>query len=568
MNSVTSTRPTPLSDLAYFNAATMVADPLHYKDALKHPQAEGWAKAFQTELDAMETMKVWRYVQLPPDRRAIGCRWVSRTKYDAQGNIARLKARIVVKGYSQIEGKDFNETFAPVLKYTTLRVLLSIIATLDYEFLQFDVPTAFLNADLKEVVYMDVPEGVAGRETMPPGTVCLLLKTLYGLKQSPREWNKDLDATILALGWKRCAADSCLYVKTSATGKAMFLPVFVDDGFPAAHRTDMTELMVDLKSIMVKYHIKDLCEAELVLGMRIRRNRAARTLTLDHQLSIVRLGETHQMLPGAKPLLTPMLGTAIGDITDEPVPSAAPDDETEEQQIAAQARSNFPHYRSIVGALNYIAASVRPDISFCVSFLASSLIDPQVSHWRAARRCLQYLLGTSELGLTYGANCTTDMIDPVQLGPSYCDASWAGDVRGRRSQLAYVMQVNGGTVSWASQKQSTVARSSCESEYVSMSNATCEIIWLRTLLHEMGFEQSHATVLYCDNQPAIDLAHDTGINTRTKHIDIAHHFMRDHIEQHRLRVLHMPTDRQLADMLTKSLGAHKHIQNRDRIMQT
>ena len=363
-------------------------------------------------------------------------------------------------------------------------------------------------------------------------------------------------------------SDSCLYVKHSQTGKAMFLPVFVDDGFPAAHRTDMTELMVDIKSIMDKYHIKDLNEADLVLGMKITRNRTARTLTLDHHLSIVRLGESHQMSAGAKALLTPMLATTVGDIVGEPRPSDAPDDETEEEAIASAAASNFPHYRSLVGALNYIASSSRPDISYCVSFLASSLINPQVSHWRAARRCLQYLLGTAELGLSYGRNCTTDMTDPVQLGPSYCDASWAGDVRGRRSQLAYIMQVNGGTVSWSSKKQSTVARSSCESEYVAMSLASCEILWLRALLTEIGFAQSSGTVLYCDNQPAIDLAHDTGINDRTKHIDIAHHFMRQHIEEGRLAVMHMPTDRQLADMLTKSLGSHKHIYNRDRIMQT
>ena len=374
-----------MSDYAHFNAATtQLADPVHYKDSLRHPLAAGWDAARLTEFAAMEKLKVWRLVTLPPGRRAIGCRWVHRTKYDSDGAVSRLKARIVVKGYSQIEGKDFNDTFAPVLKYTTLRVLLSIIATLDYEFLQFDVPTAFLNADLKEEVYMDVPEGMTGRSTLPTGTVCLLLKTLYGLKQSPREWNKDLDATILSLGWTRCMSDSCLYVKHSQTGKAMFLPVFVDDGFPAAHRTDMTELTVDIKSIMDKYHIKDLNEADLVLGMKITRNRAACTLTLDHHLSIVRLGESHQMSAGAKALLTPMLATTVGDIVGEPRPSNAPDDETEEEAIASAAASNFPHYRSLVGALNYIASSSRPDISYCVSFLASSLINPQVSHWRAA----------------------------------------------------------------------------------------------------------------------------------------------------------------------------------------
>lgn len=564
-----TTRPTLMSDYAHFNAATVqVADPLHYKDSLTHPNREGWKKAYAVELGAMVKMGVWEYCLLPRGCFAIGCRWVSRTKYDEKGNISRLKARIVVKGYNQREGIDFDQTFAPVLKYTTLRVLLSIIATLDYEFLQFDVPTAFLNADLQEEVYMDVPEGVEGRDQLPPGTVCRLKKALYGLKQSPREWNKDLDRTILSLGWTRCITDSCLYVKVSATKKSMFLPVFVDDGFPACHATDMDEMMIDIKSIMTKYHIENIGKASLVLGMRVTRNRANRTLTLDHQLSIVRLGETHQMSAGAKALLTPMIGTAIGDLIGVTTPSSAPVDETESDAEASSASSDFPHYRSLVGALNYIAASVRPDISFCVSTLSSSLINPQASHWRAARRCLQYLLGTAEIGLSYGRNCTVDMTNDVTLGPSYCDASWAGDARHRRSQLAYVMQVNGGTVSWASQKQATVARSSCESEYVAMSNATCEILWLRSLLKEMGYEQLDATTLYCDNQPAIDLANDTGINNRTKHIDIAHHFMRQHIEERRLFVAHMPTDRQLADMLTKSLGAHKHVYNRDLIMHT
>ena len=553
--------------LETINAVTsVIPDPVHYKDAMRHPYAEGWKKAYAVELDAMEKLQVWEYVILPAGARAIGCRWVSRTKYNAEGGVERLKGRIVAKGYAQVEGRDYNLTYAPVLKYTTLRVLLAIIAKFDMDFLQFDVPTAFLNATIKETVYMEVPEGVPDRDKMPKGTVCKLKKTLYGIKQAPREWNKELDNFIITLGWARCISDSCLYTKASATGKMMYLPVFVDDGFPASHKSDTKELMVDLQRIMDKYSIKTIGEAKLVLGMRITRDRVKGTLTLDAEQNIARLGAAHGIVLG-RDLKTPMIGTALRDTPGETVPSAAPHDETDEQAQASDAASNYPHYRSIIGALNYIAASVRPDISFAVSSLASSLINPQKSHWLAARMCLKYVVGTASLGLTYGRH-HTDTSTHVTLGPTYCDADWASNKRDYRSQLGYLMQVNGDTVSWASRKQNTIATSTCESEYMAMSAATKEILWLRGLMNEMGYEQDCATTLLCDNQPAIHLANNTNINDKTKHIALANHMMRLHIDSKELFVKHVPTTLQLADILTKSLPGVTHAFFRAAVMTT
>ena len=448
---------------------------------------------------------------------------------------------------------DYSETFAPVLHYKSLRVILALVATLDYELLQMDVPTAFLNAECKEDVYMKPPPGgLDDGDGAGPDLVCKLIKALYGIKQAPREWNGNINNAIIALGYKRCVADPCVYVKISKTGRVMIIPIFVDDAFPACHTEDMAELRADLKKLMEKYEIPQCEEATVVLGMRITRDRAARTLKLDQEVYMRQLLAKHGMTD-CNPALTPLEER-----------SSKPNVVSEEAQPEDANGQWRSHYGSLVGALLYAALSTRPDIAYASGVMARVVSNPSYADWLAAKRVLRYVKGTASMGLTYGRGTQGD--GRISMAPCFSDADWAGDTVDRRSTTGLILKVNGCTVSWASKKQQTVSLSSAEAEYMAAGAATQEIIWLRGLLGELSFAQEEPTALQVDNQSAMAMASDDVHHARTKHIDIRHHFIRQHISEGTLRLGWVSSAEQEADILTKPLGRVLFIKLRERLM--
>jgi len=215
----------PQQDVERANVACL-DDPLNLCDAMHLEDASKWEAAMQEEYGSLMANGTWELVPLPKDRKSVGCKWVFRTKRDASGHIVRHKARLVAKGYSQVEGVDFNETFAPVAKFTTIRCMLAIGAIMDLEIHQMDVKTAFLNGELEEDIYMDQPQGVVqdGKEHL----VCKLKKSLYGLKQSPRAWYQCIDMFFTHEDFFRSQADHSLYVKQ--TGEYLLIVIiYVDD---------------------------------------------------------------------------------------------------------------------------------------------------------------------------------------------------------------------------------------------------------------------------------------------------------------------------------------------------
>jgi len=518
-------------------------DPRSYKEAMESDEKEQWQGAAETELQAMDAHGVWKVTTLPPDARAIGCKWVFTRKRDKNGKVIRYKARLVAKGFAQREGVDFFETFAPVLHYKSLRVLCALVASLDLEFLQMDVPTAFLNAECKEDVYIKLPEGFKLPAGVVHGAIVLkLLKTLYGIRQAPREWNHDFNAAIVNLGYVRCSSDSCVYVKISRSGNTIIITVFVDDVFAACATVDLQEMRSDLGSLMRKYGIKELNDAGVMLGMRVTRDRSARTFKLDQTVYINKVLQQYNMT-SCKPARTPEA---------ERSSRAAIDDSSDDNSSNSDIARGLGNYGSIVGALLYIALSTRPDIAHATSMLARAVCNPTAEHLVAAKRVLRYLSDTADLGLTYGAIEQNGAV--ATLAPAFCDADWAGDTTDRRSTSGIVLKVNNNTVVWSSKRQTVVALSSAEAEYMAAGAAVQEIIWLRALLSELGFAQHQATVLLCDNQAANAIASDDVHHARTKHIDIRHHFIRSHIADSTLEMRWIPTASQQADILTKPLG--------------
>ena len=480
---------------------------------------------------------------LPAGCRAIGFKYVFRIKLQPDGSIALHKARLTAKGCAQRAGRDYNETFAPVLGYHALRAVLAIVAAEDYELHQMDVETAFLNANVEEDVYMEVPEGVDA----PAGTVCKLIKALYGIRQAPNAWHADIAYTLVyIMGYTPSKHDPCLFVKLSKTKRKILWPLFVDDCFPSCHTADLSEMNADKALLMSIYKIKDGGEATCLLGMRIRRDRKARTIHLDQQAYTERLLKDYG-LTAAKPVSTPM-------ITDE-----ATGKEEEEVETTATERDSFA---TIVGRLSYPAGCTRPDISFAVNSLARGLVNPTSAHRKAAVRVLRYLAGTPTLGITFGGSLSARPL------VAWSDANWAGkdEENNGRSTSGWIVQLGTGPIGWASKKQGIVALSSAESEYVASTLALQEVIWVRGLLADCGAIAGGPTTLHCDNTAAITLATQSKLSQRTKHINVRYHFIRDAVADGTVRLRWVSTLDQIADILTKPLGPHIFLRLRGALM--
>ncbi|CAL9015461.1 unnamed protein product, partial [Prunus brigantina] len=356
--------------------------PSAYKEAVRSSESVEWKKSMDEEMKSLHKNETWELVQLPNGKKAIGCKWVYAKKTESLGkDNVRFKARLVAKGYAQKEGIDYNEVFSPVVKHSSIRILLALVAQFDLELAQLDVKTAFLHGDLEEEIYMSQPEGfkVAGKENW----VCKLQKSLYGLKQSPRQWYKRFDRFMIGQKYTRSHYDHCVYFRKLQDGTFIYLLLYVDDMLIACKsKVEIERLKTQLSN---EFEMKDLGEARKILGMEIERDRA------------------------------------------------------------------------------------KGKISLCQK---------------------QYLKKDKVTG---------------QCVVGYVDSDYAGDLDKRRSTTGFVFSIAGGPVSWRSILQSTVALSTTEAEYMAVTEAIKEAIWLQGLLDDLGVQQDHVDV-HCDSQSAIYLA--------------------------------------------------------------
>ena len=367
------------------------SEPNHYQEAVHSMNAAQWRQAMDEEMNALHQNNTWTLVALPPGRTAIGSKWVYKYKLNKDGAIERYKARFCAKGYSQVQGIDYNQTFAPVVKYKSLRIILALAAIKDYELTQMDVCTAFLNAEIKEQVYMKQPEGYEiGGDNM----VCKLNKTLYGTKQAPHEWNEELNNFTLSLGFGRCVSDTCVYVKQSRTGQVMIISVFVDDILSAYATQDIHEWNQYKAQFMKQYKMKDLGECQWILGMRVQRNRNNKTLVLDQQMYLNKILKQFNM-ENCKASMTP----------EEVMKLSTQHSPTTQQQ---KNQIDLKGYQSMVGALMYASISTRPDIAHAVNMISRYLANPGQAHVTAAKRVLRYIKGTTDIGLVFKGTTSTD----------------------------------------------------------------------------------------------------------------------------------------------------------------
>ena len=530
---------------------------LTMKEVFSREDAHLWREAVKSEYSSIIENKTFKIVDRPNDKNVIGNRIVLSEKLKSDGSVERKKARLVAKGYNQRQGEDFNDTFAPVVRMSTIRTLMALAVEHNLEIHQLDVTTAFLNGDLAERIYMDIPENfeeilheiiadekspnqVAGDaknmietlKNMKKGTkVCQLQKSLYGLKQAGRQWYLKLDENIKKLGLIPLKTDPCLYYCHKGND-TLLLAIYVDDLWLASGNLKWLEEMKT--NLMKTFKMKYLGKIHYGLGIEFTQNLNEGKIFMSQrkytQDILKRFG-----MENSRPVSTPMeVGLKL----------------TKSQTTDETERENYP-YQRLIGSLMYLAVSTRPDISYAVNSLSQYNTCYTNEHWTAAKRVLRYLKGTADHGILFQKTGK-----PLH---GYADADWASCAVDRRSYSGFFFCLGGAAIAWEARKQRTIALSSVEAEYMAIGEATKEALYLRQMLNELKLPYSKTpTTIYNDNQGAQQLAKSTVNHSRTKHIDVRHHFIRKCVADEVVKIDYLETANMPADILTKALPRIKH----------
>lgn len=448
---------------------------------------------------------------------------------NADGVAVRHKARLVAKGFSQLKGIDYNETYAPVVRYTSIRFLLALAAKYNLLIHQMDAVTAFLNAKLQEEIFMTQPTGFDDGS----GLVCKLKRSLYGLKQSSRVWNEELNNVLLNFGLERSNVDQCIYYHADKN-KMLILAIYVDDVLIFAN--DLIIINNVKTALSTKFKMKDMGEAASILGMRITLDKKMRTIKIDQSQYIAEVLARFGM-DQCNEISTPI------DLNQKLTADMCPTNDVDKMMMR-----DVP-YMQAVGCLLFAAQISRPDICFAVNMLSRFSGNPGKAHWNAVKRVMRYLKGTINKGLVYNGE-SSDII-------GFCDADWASDIDSRRSTTGYVFIHQGAAISWGTRRQRTIALSTTEAEFMAIVAAIQESIWLKRLEKELITTSTQTLVLHCDNKNAIHIATNNSYSSRTKHVDIKSKFISEAMKYNHIILKYIETNNMLADILTKAVVAIK-----------
>ena len=497
--------------------------PQTVKEAMTSPNSNLWSKAMEEEMHSLRENDTFTLTTLPEGKHAVGGRWVYTVK---ENPVKTYKARYVAKGYSQVSGIDYKETFSPTANMTSVRSLMQIAVQHDLEVHQMDVKTAYLHAPIDCELYMEQPEGFEVESETGQKLVCKLNKSLYGLKQSGRNWNKMLHDFLSENGFIQNPADHCVYTKETSKGEKIILIIWVDDLIIAGSNSQTIQ---NVKEILgSKFKMKDLGKLKNFLGIDFTQTDGK--IKMNQKRYIMKILKRFDM----------------SDCKARSTPCEYKQKFDNEGQSIDQKR-----YREVVGSLIYVMTCTRPDLSFIVSKLSQHLSDPKEQHMVTAKHVLRYLKGTVEQELCYKRS------DSKLKLVAYCDADWAADQNDRRSTTGYCFSLckTGPVISWKSKKQSTVALSTCEAEYMALAAATQECFYLLQLLKGMDNGCDHVPVtIFEDNQGAIALSKNPVCRQRCKHVDIKYHFVRSAVSDGNICIEYCPTTEMVADILTKPVA--------------
>jgi len=496
--------------------------PVSYNSAIRHPEAEKWMEAMDQEMQAHQLNGTWELVPRTNDMHVIGNKWVFAEKKDENGHTVRHKARLTGRGDTQIAGVDYEETYSPVVSGTALRIFLSIAATEDLEVHQVDVTTAYLNAELREKIYMKQPQGYENGKN----EVCELRKALYGLKQAGREWHHTLRQHLESRGFK------CLYKENSCFvmhgPPKTYVLVYVDDmAIGCADLTVLENFKTDLSS---RFKITDGGPIHHMLGIKITRDRENKKFILSQGAYVDQMLERFGM----------------SDANPEDVPMAAIDELYKPGTLTEEVP-----YRAVVGSLLYLSNTTRPDLAFCAGVLGRFSGNFQDEHWKAAKKALRYVKGTRDYGLILGGGS----LDEITV---FTDADYAGDLAERKSTTGIAIYLGESLVSWKSMKQQLTALSTTEAEMIAATEGAREMLYTKQLLEEMHDETKVKCAMWCDNRATVDIVNNDTHQGRTKHLDTKYQYVREVVSRNKIATMtHIRSEDMVADIFTKPLDRTK-----------
>ena len=527
----------------------MALPPATYKESQLRPDALVWQACVDKELELMRSMNVYALAILPPGRKAIGNRWVFEFKLVETDPVTTpnvdplAKGRLVAKGFNQIPGIDFGRTFAPVVKASSVRLLAALACHHGWVLDCFDATRAFLWGELEEEIYMKLPNGFR----LPPDTalptgarglldcVWRLTRSIYGLKQASLVWYSKIRGVLEHLGLVRSEVDHALF-RFRGTWRGVevvaIIALHVDDGLGGSNHQPYLDWVKS--EIRKEFGLKDLGPVRCFLGVEFERDLTNRILWM-HQASYIKvLLEDHGM-SDCNSVRTPM-------DTSRPSPVDSP-----------ALLDRRLEYQAIIGKLLFLSLCTRPDISYTVNSLAQHASAPKQCHFDAVKRTLRYLKGTASMGLRYQSDNDASLTSLI----GFCDSDWAGE-EDRKSVSGHCWFLGPHLVDWSSKKQSCVALSSTEAEYVALGACVQTGIALRSALLQVDLEPDRPIVVGCDNEGATSLATNSSHHSRAKHIDIKYHFIRSHVSSGAFNVVHVPSRENCADLFTKPLPHDSH----------
>ncbi|GJZ65526.1 ribonuclease H-like domain-containing protein [Tanacetum coccineum] len=483
--------------------------------ALSNPN---WRAAMYDGYNALVKNSTWMLVLKPPNVNVVRSMWLFRHKYHSDGLLSRYKAHLVANGRSQQFNVNCDDTFSPVVKPATIRMVLSLALSQNWPIHQLDVKNAFLNGDLSETVYMYQPLGFV--DAWFPHHVCRLQRSLYGLKQTPRAWFQRFAGYANKVGLSSSRCDSSLFIYQHGSEVA-YLLIYVDNIVPMASSTNLLQRIIS--SLHKEFDMTDLGALNYFLGISVMRDSTGMFLS-QKKFALELLDKAH--MANCNPTRTPV--------------------DTESKLSSDEDPIFDPTlYHSLAGGLQYLTFT-RPDISYAVQQVCLHMHDPREPYLAALKRFLRYIRGTLDFGLQLYASITSSLV-------AYTDDDWAGCPITRRSTSGYYVFLGDNLLSWSVKLQHTLSRLSAEAEYIGVANVVAETDWIRNLLRELHTPLLSATLVYCDNVSAIYMTANPVQHQRTRHIEIDIQFVRDMVARGQVRVLHVPSRYQYADIFTKGL---------------
>ncbi|UYV83036.1 hypothetical protein LAZ67_22001876 [Cordylochernes scorpioides] len=514
----------------YVLATTNETIPKDYEEAIACEDKKHWENAMLEEIQNMYSHQVWELVPRPVNAKVVKSKWVFKISKDQENENKTYKARLVAMGYNQIPGRDYNESFSPVIKNATLRTILSMAATKDSVIKLFDVKAAYLNGNIENTIFIEQPAGFV----QDRNKVCKLNKSIYGLPQSGRSWYEKFSQVLHDCGLEKLKSDPCVF-KWKNEDKYFYVGIYVDDFITVSDSEDTSNRFIN----KLRHHleIKDVTCKGMFLGIKIIQDKEGISLQQSHYVQQI------------------LQKYGMENCKEVPTPGSKEinlDNHIEDDNCDQHT------YQEALGMLMFLAVNTRPDIAYITSKLSQYSRQPKQMHWTAIKRVMRYLRGTIDLGVKFERGKTGIL-------KSYADASWSTTHDGK-SYGGYVLKLGEATIDWKSSKQPLVALSTMEAEMIAACESCCQIKWIINLLRELeewNFMEK-PTAIYTDSQSLINWISSPKQSSRCRHINRKYHFLRDCYESRDICLLYKPSQDLEADIFTKDLSRDqmkKHLES-------